>query len=106
MLNYGDYKAHILKVIDNRDTISKKELYDAFLDLAERYLTEMVSSLNYERALINEVGEEEGNQLIEQIATSNLALRNLDDTNGAKSDPRDRIVNLLSYIECEFRTES
>ena len=106
MLNYGDYKAHILKVIDNRDTISKKELYDAFLDLAERYLTEKVSSLNYERALINEVGEEEGNQLIEQIATSNLALRNLDDTNGAESDPRDRIVNLLSYIECEFRTES
>ena len=106
MLNYGDYKAHILKVIDNRDTISKKELYDAFLDLAERYLTEMVSSLNYERALINEVGEEEGNQLIEQIVTSNLALRNLDDTNGAELDPRDRIVNLLSYIECEFRTES
>ena len=42
MINYGDYREHILKTIDNYDKISKEELFDAFLDMTERYLTEMV----------------------------------------------------------------
>ena len=54
MLDYGDYKAHIRKMTDNYDTISKEDLYDAFLDMTERYLTEMVSTLNYEKFIIKE----------------------------------------------------
>ena len=102
MLDYDDYKTHIRKMIDNYDTISKEDLYDAFLDMTERYLTEMVSTLNYEKFIIKEHGEDEGNQIIEQVVTSNLALRDLDETNAADIEPRERIENLLSYIDCEF----
>ncbi len=106
MINYGDYREHILKTIDNYDNISKEELFDAFIDMTERYLTEMVSSLNYEREIIKELGEDEGNKIIEQIVTSNLALRSLDSNNAIEPEPHERIENLLSFIECEFRTEA
>ena len=73
--------------------------------MTERYLNEMVSCLIFERALINELGEEEGNQIIEQIATSNPSVSSLDSDNAAEPEVKERIENLLSYIECEFRTE-
>lgn len=105
MLDYGNFKTNLNKVLDNPESLSRDELFDAFVDMTERYLNEMVSTLNYERALINELGEEEGSQVIEQIATSNLAVRSLDESNSEEIDPRERINNLLSYIECEFRSD-
>lgn len=65
----------------------------------------MVSCLNLERALINELGEEKGCHIIEQFATSNPSLRSLDSDNCVELKTRERIENLLSYIECEFRTD-
>ena len=102
MLDYGNYKAHVRKIIYNYDTISKEDLYDAFLKMTERYLTEMVSTLSYEKVIIKEYGKDEGNQIIEQVVTSNPALVDLDEANAADIDPRERIENLMSYIDCEF----
>ena len=104
MYQYGDYRKHIIDTIDNHKTISKGDLYDAFLDITERYLLEMISCLNYEKAFIDELGEEKGNQVLEQLATSNEALNSLELFNDEVSDDGQKIKNLLDYIDNEFRT--
>ena len=104
-MSTNQFRNTVEKVMNNPELYSKEDLQDLFLEMTERYLNEMVSCLNYERALINELGEEEGNQIIEQIATSNPSVSSLDSDNATEPEVRERIENLLSYIECEFRTE-
>ena len=104
-MSTNKFRNTVEKVMNNPELYSKEDLQDLFLEMTERYLNEMVSCLNYERALINELGEEEGNQIIEQIATSNPSVISLDSDNATEPEVRERIENLLSYIECEFRTE-
>lgn len=103
-MSTNKFRNTVEKVMNNPELYSKEDLQDLFLEMTERYLNEMVSCLNYERALINELGEEEGNQIIEQIATSNPSVISLDSDNAAEPEVRERIENLLSYIECEFRS--
>ena len=103
-MSTNKFRNTVEKVMNNPELYSKEDLQDLFLEMTERYLNEMVSCLNYERALINELGEEEGNQIIEQIATSNPSVSSLDSDNAAEPEVRERIENLLSYIECEFRS--
>ena len=104
-MSTNKFRNTVEKVMNNPELYSKEDLQDLFLEMTERYLNEMVSCLNYERTLINELGEEEGNQIIEQIATSNPSVSSLDSDNAAEPEVKERIENLLSYIECEFRTE-
>ena len=103
-MSTNKFRNTVKKVMNNPELYSKEDLQDLFLEMTERYLNEMVSCLNYERTLINELGEEEGNQIIEQIATSNPSVSSLDSDNAAEPEVRERIENLLSYIECEFRS--
>ena len=104
-MSTNQFRNTVEKVMNNPELYSKEDLQDLFLEMTERYLNEMVSCLNYERALITELGEERGNQIIEQIATSNPSVISLDSDNATEPEVRERIENLLSYIECEFRTE-
>ena len=103
-MSTNKFRNTVEKVMNNPELYSKEDLQDLFLEMTERYLNEMVSCLNYERALINELGEEEGNQIIEQIATTNPSVSSLDSDNAAEPEVKERIENLLSYIECEFRS--
>ena len=103
-MSTNQFRNTVEKVMNNPELYSKEDLHDLFLEMTERYLNEMVSCLNYERALINELGEKEGNQIIEQIATSNPSVSSLDSDNAAEPEVKERIENLLSYIECEFRS--
>ena len=58
MLNEGNFKNNLIDLIDNPDNYTKEQLYDAFLEVTERYLDEMVSTLNYERDIITKLGKE------------------------------------------------
>jgi len=104
-MSTNQFRNTVEKVMNNPELYSKEDLQDLFLEMTERYLNEMISCLNYERTLINELGEERGHQIIELIATSNPSLNSLDSDNASEPEVRERIENLLSYIECEFRTE-
>ncbi len=105
MYKTNDFREGLRNVLDESKTIPKGKLYDAFLEVTVRYLNEMISTLSLEQAIINELGEERGNELIERVATSNPSIQNLDTVNPGEDDYREKIENLLSYIDCEFRTE-
>ncbi len=105
MYKTNDFKKGLMNVMNESKTIPKGELYDAFLEVTVRYLNEMISTLSLEQAIIKELGEERGNELIERVATSNPSMQNLDTSTTDSDDYRERIENLLSYIDCEFRTE-
>ncbi len=105
MYKTNDFRKGLKNVMDESKTIPKGKLYDAFLEVTVRYLNEMISALSLERAIINELGEERGSELIERVATSNPSVQNLDTSNSDADEYREKIENLLSYIDCEFRTE-
>ncbi len=105
MYKTNDFRQGLRNVMDESKTIPKGKLYDAFLEVTIRYLNEMISTLSLEQAIIKELGEERGSELIERVATSNPSIQNLDAANSDADDYREKIENLLSYIDCEFRTE-
>ena len=102
MLNEGNFRKTLLDIIDNPDNYTKDQLYDAFLEVTERYLDEMVSTLNYERNIIAKLGKEKGEEEIERIAASNPALNDLEQTNVIEPDRAEAIRNLIDFIACEF----
>ena len=99
MYKTNDFRQGLRNVMDESKTISKGRLYDAFLEVTERYLYEMISILNLENAIISELGEERGSELIERIATSNPYLCDLDSSNSNELERKERINNLLAYID-------
>ncbi len=76
MYKTNDFKKGLRNIMDESKTIPKGKLYDAFLEVTVRYLNEMISTLSLEQAIIKELGEERGNELIEKVATSHHFLKN------------------------------
>ena len=102
MLNEENFKDTLLDIVDNPDNYTKDELYDAFLEITERYLDELASTLNYERDILTKLGKEQGEKEIERISASNPALTELEMNIGDEDDKRKVIHDLLLYTECEF----
>ena len=101
MLNEGNFREKLLSMIDEPDSWSKEDYYSAFLDMTERFLYELTASTGYENAILDRLGEDEGEALIEKIATSNEALIDMDKEN-ANLDKKEALKNLLDFVECEF----
>lgn len=106
MLNDEFFRQTLEDIINNPDNYSKEELYEAFLDMTERYLNEMVSSMNLENALTEGLGKESADELIEQIATTNPCINDLDETNAQLPDQKEVIQNLLDYIAFDLGINS
>ena len=102
MYKTNDFRQGLRNIMDESKTISKGRLYDAFLEVTERYLNELISVLNIENAIITELGEESGSELIERIATTNPYLRDFDSSILIEGESEERIKNLLAYIDGEI----
>lgn len=100
------FRNTVEKIIDHPELYSKEDLHDLFLEMTERYLNELLSTMNYEKAIIESLGEEKGNEVIEKVATSNPDINALDYINGAETDKKIVIRNLLDYIEKEYKSKS
>ena len=102
MLNEGNFRKILIDIIDNPDRYTKEQLYNAILEVTERYLEEMISTLNYERNIVAKLGKEKGEEEIERIAASYLALNDLEQINAKEENKKVILVNLLAFIECEY----
>ena len=96
MLN-GNFKDRIYELLDYPERFSKDEIYNAFLDMSERYLNEMVNTINLERALTEGMDKEAASDLIEQVALSDPEINHLDDMLFSENDPKERIRILIDY---------
>ena len=106
MLNDEFFRQTLEDIINNPENYSKDELYEALLDMTERYLNEMVTSMNLENALTAGMDKESADELIEQIATTNPCINDLDDTNAQLQDRKEVIQNLLDYVGFDLGTQS
>lgn len=105
MYKTNDFREGLINVMDESKTIPKGKLYDAFLEVTERYLNEMISILKLENAIISELGEERGNELIERIATSNPYSDDFDLNDFEEGSQEERIKKRLAYIDGKSETE-
>ncbi len=106
MVNEGDFRENIIELLNNPDAYTKDEIYSAFLEMTEKYLNEMVTTMNLENALTEGLGKESADELIEQIATSNPCINDLDETNAQLSDRKEVIINLLDYVGFDLGAHS
>jgi len=102
MFNNNSYSKKLRNILEKPNRLSKDELFAEYLNLSERYLVEMISLINLEKTIIQEVGEERGEHIIEAIATSNRAINCLDDRISNDLDQTERIRELLAFIETEL----
>ena len=94
------FRNTVEKIMNNPELYSKEDIHDLFLEMTERYLNELLSTMNYEQAIIESLGEEKGSEVIEKVATSNPDINALDHANGREEDDvRIKIVNLFDTIE-------
>lgn len=102
MLNEGDFRKTINDMISNPDSYTKEEYYTAFLEMTERYLDGMITTCSLEKAITDGMDEENANKILEDIATSNPSLNDLESINVKEPDQIEVIRNLMDYIECEL----
>ena len=93
------FRNTVEKIMNNPELYSKEDLHDLFLEMTERYLNELISTMNYEKAIIESLGEEKGNEVIEKVATSNPDINALDHTNGREEDVKIKIINLFAAFD-------
>lgn len=93
------FRNTVEKIMNNPELYSKEELHNLFLEMTERYLSELLSTMNYEKAIIDSLGEEKGNEVIEKVATSNPEINDVDRANGEEEDVTIKIINLFNAIE-------
>ena len=93
------FHSTVEKIMNNPELYSKEDLHDLFLEMTERYLNELLSTMNYEKVIIDSLGEEKGNEVIEKVATSNPDINSLDYVNGEEEDIKKKIINLFNVIE-------
>ncbi len=98
-MSTNQFRNTVEKVMNNPELYSKKDLQDLFLEMTERYLNELLSTMNYEKAIIDSLGEEKGNEVIEKVATSNPDINEVDRANGEEEEIKTKIVNLFNAIE-------
>lgn len=101
MLNEGNFREKLKSMIDEPDCWSKEDYYSAFLDMTERFLDELINATEYENAILDHLGEDAGEALIEKIATSNAARNDMDQVN-AELDTKEAVKNTLDFVECQF----
>ncbi len=102
MQNEENFKDTLIDIVDNPDNYTKDELYDAFLEITQRYLDELASTLNYERDILTKLGKERGEKEIERISASNPALNDLEMKIVEEDDKRKIIHDLFIFTEFEF----
>lgn len=102
MINEDGFREKVEDILNNPDAYTKEDLYSAFQEMTERYLNEMVTTTSLERALTAGMDKEVANELLENIATSDPVVEDLDLTNAQEPDKNEVIRNLLDYIEFEL----
>ena len=100
------FRNTVEKVMNNSESYSNDDLRYLFLEMTERFLNELLSTMNYEKAIIESLGEEEGNKVIEKAATSNPVINAVDSDNGKEDEIEYRITNLFNAIEKMQRSDS
>jgi len=101
MINEGNFRENMDSLINEPDSWSKEDYYNAFLELSERYLNEMINALNYENAIMEKFGEEDGEYVIEEI-TARPEIMKLDMRLEEMTDKKEIIKTLAEYIETQF----
>ena len=102
MLNEGNFQENLKSMINEPDNWSKEEYYSAFLDMTERFFDTLIASLEYENAILEKFGEDDGEALIEEIALSNPALMEMEDVNSQLDDQKQVIMNLMAFAGCDY----
>ena len=103
MLNEGNFREKLLDMVNNPDPYTKDQYYEAFLEIAEKYLDELASTLTFEKSIISKCGKEKGEALIETIAISNPALSDLESQYIFDDHDKKAYINdMLVFTEFEF----
>ena len=102
MLNDEHFRETLNNLIDYPNSFSKEELHLAFLEMTVRYLDEMVNTMNYEKAITEGMSKDEAEAMIELVATSNPCVDDLDHENATAESIKEKIENLLTYIDFEL----
>ena len=105
MLEQGDFLDNLYGMLKYPENYSKEQYHEAFLELTERYLNELISNLTTENELNQQLGEEKGSQLIEIMAIANPDFQELFARNKLTDNIQDRIDNLISFAEFQYGIE-
>ena len=98
MIDDNNFRKIVLDMMYHPEAYSKEDYYEACLEMTGRYLNEMVTTINLENALTENMAEKEIEELLFNIQQGNPDTDELDAANAAVRDMPRTIENLLSYL--------
>lgn len=103
MITNLEFRQHLKNLISNYDSRTKEEYYAAFIEMTDRFLNEMATTLAIQKTLTSEFGEARAEMLLRKAAENSVFMEP-DGTDPVADNQEKVIYELLDYLNSEAKT--
>lgn len=97
MINDDNFREVVDQILNNYEAYSKDDFYNLLLEMTEEFLVELIAAKSMEKKIIDELGEEEGDKVLNEISQTSIYPDLIEDS--MDIDIKVRIEALMETVE-------
>lgn len=97
MINDDNFREVVDQILNNYEAYSKDDFYNLLLEMTEEFLVELIAAKSLEKKIIDELGEEEGDKVLNEISQTSIYPDLIEDS--MDIDIKVRIGALMETVE-------
>ena len=97
MINDDNFREVVDQILNNYESYSKDDFYNLLLEMTEEFLVELIAAKSLEKKIIDELGEKEGDKVLNEISQTSIYPDLIEDS--MDIDIKVRIEALMETVE-------
>ena len=97
MINDANFREVVDQILNNYESYSKDDFYNLLLEMTEEFLVELIAAKSLEKKIIDELGEKEGDKVLNEISQTSIYPDLIEDS--MDIDIKVRIEALMETVE-------
>ena len=97
MINDANFREVVDQILNNYESYSKDDFYNLLLEMTEEFLVELIAAKSLEKKIIDELGEKEGDKVLNEISQTSIYPDLIEDS--MDIDINVRIEALMETVE-------
>lgn len=97
MINDDNFREVVDQILNNYEAYSKDDFYNLLLEMTEEFLVELIAAKSLEKKIIDELGEKEGDKVLNEISQTSIYPDLIEDS--MDIDIKVRIEALMETVE-------
>ena len=97
MINDDNFREVVDQILNNYESYSKDDFYNLLLEMTEEFLVELIAAKSLEKKIIDELGEKEGDKVLNEISQTSIYPDLIEDS--MDIDIKVRIGALMETVE-------